>query len=368
MRTLSRPTAAACLLAAGALVASADDPAPLVKPIAPPTNSARVRVPIAEGEGTFVQFRAQFANPKKKGETTSAKVLLDTLPNPGRVGLKTWQDWGFEVPANRIGVIPELIISAAQLPSKAGKGGDVEFRVKNVKVQIYEPPAGQSAVFGDCDLWLSLRDLTGGADKTFEPHLYFADKFLELTAPNAVLKKLPTAELPVPDPKATAGELVPAFGAIGADTAFAFASVNGLTQFKTPTGKVERVNVVVSSITNYSAPGIVMPVSAARGCGVEMEKLPAGGKAVPGKVKEFRLGLATGAGFKAPKDLVLKDVTVYVLDDKSGAVIGVGPRFVEEYFTDGVYGSASDGGWRLYGRVKPELLADVKTRTPPKKP
>lgn len=369
MLTLSRLTAAAFLVVVGTLAVAADEPAPLVKSVTPPANSTRVRVPIANDERTFTQFTAQIADPKKKGEPINVKVLLDTLPNAGRVGLKTWQSWGFEVPANRVGVIPELIVPAAQIALKAPKGGDVEFRVKSVKVNIQEPPAGQPAVFGDCDLWLSVRELTGGAEKTFEPQLHFADKFLELSAPNTTVKKLTTGATVVPDPKATAGELVPAFGPLGGNIpTFTFASVNGLTQYKTPADKVERVNVGVSSVTNYAAPGILMTVNTARGCGVEMEKLPTDGGTVPGRVKEFRLGLATGTGYKAQKDLVLKDVTVQVIDDKSTAFVWVGPRFVEAYFTDGVYACGSDGNWRLYGRVKPELLEDIKTRTPPKKP
>lgn len=98
-----------------------------------------------------------------------------------------------------------------------------------------------------------------------------------------------------------------------------------------------------------------------------MEKEPGPGEIVPGKVKELRLALLTGVG-KVPKDFVLKDVTIHINDDKSQAFIWLGPRFVEEYFVDGVYGCGSDGVWRLHGRVKVELLQDVKTRAPAKKP
>jgi hypothetical protein len=366
----SRLLAAAVLITAAALATAADDPPPLVKPVVPAAASARVRFPITETAEKFCQFKAQITNPKKKGEMLRVKVLLDTLPNVATVGLKTWQDWGFEVPGNRVGVIPELIISASQIAPKAAKGGDVEFRLKDVKVNIYEPPASQPAVIGECDLWLSLRDLTGGADKTYEPRLHFADKFVELTAPGTALKKLNTADLSPGEVKATGGELVPAFGPCGGDiTTFAYASVNGLTQYKTPSGKVEKVNVGVSSITNYPAPGIMMTLNTARGCGVMMEKLPTdGGDPVPGKVRELRIGLQTGPGFKGQKDFVLTDLAVYVTDDKTSAFVWVGPRFVEKYFTDGVYGCGSDGTWRLYGRVKPEFLDDIKNRPPAKKP
>jgi hypothetical protein len=367
MLTPSRLTAAVLLTLAGMFAAAADDPPPLVKPVAPAGAAARVRVPVKEDADTFMQFKARIPNPKKKGEMIAVKVLIDTLPNTGVVGLKTWQDWGFEIPGNRTGVIPELIIPAGQIAPKAAKGGDVEFRVANVKVDIVEPAAGEEAVYGKCDLWLSLRDLTGGADKTFEPRVHFADKFIELTAPGVALKKLNASDVKFPDLKATGGDLVPCSGQLGSTIpTFAFAAVNGFTQYTTPTGRVERVNVAVSSITNSAPPGILMTLNTARGCGVVMEKLPRDGDVVAGKVREFRLGLQSGAGFKAQKDFVLKDVTIQVIDDKTQSFVWLGPRFVETYFKDGVYGCGPDGTWRLYGRVNPDFLDDIKNR--PKKP
>ncbi len=368
MLSPSRLISAALLLTVGAFVTAADPPAPLVKPIAPKGNGVRVRIPIAEDERTFAQFKASIPNPKKKGETIAVKVLIDSLPNPGVVALKTWKEWGFEVPANRTGTLPELVITGAQVAPKPAKGRDAEFRVTNVKVNIVEPGAGTEAVYGGCDIWLSIHALTGGADAAFEPRFHFADKFIELTAPGAAVKKLNTGDATSPDPKATEGDLVPVFGQLKNQVpVFAFASVNGKTEYTTAAGKTEKVNVMVSSITNYAAPGIMMTVNTARGCGVEMEKVPRDGEVVEGKVKEFRVGLMTGAGFKAQKDFVLKDVTVVVIDDKTQPAVWLGPRFVEKYFTDGVYGGGPDG-WRLFGRVKAEFLEDIKTRTPPKKP
>jgi hypothetical protein len=371
MRTLSRLTAAALLAALCGYVPAADPPAPLVKPVAPAAGSTRARVPVAEDKNTVMQFKAQIPKPQgKKGETIDVTVMIESLPNVKIVTLKKWKSWGFEVPANRVGVIPELIVPAAQVAPKPAKGRDVELRFQNVEVDIVEPGGGEEPTAG-CDLRLCLRDLTKGADRTFEPRVYFADKFLELTVANAAVKRLNTGDATSPDPTATADKkLVPAMGAMRATgyPAFAFASVNGLTQYKTAAGKMETVNAGVSSATNYAAPGIVMTVNTARGCGVELEKQPGDGESVPGKVKELRLGLLTGPGFKTQKDLVLKDVTVLVIDDKTQSFIWLGARFVEEYFTDGVYGCGPDGVWRLHGRVKAELLQDIKMRTPPKKP
>jgi hypothetical protein len=45
----------------------------------------------------------------------------------------------------------------------------------------------------------------------------------------------------------------------------------------------------------------------------------------------------------------------------------IGPRFIEANLVDAVYSCDASGTWRLGGRIKPELLQDIKTRTPPPK-
>lgn len=367
----------ALLFALSAVVTAADAPAPLVKPVTP-ASGVRVRVPVEEDAKTFMQFKALIAHPKgkkgEKGETIAVKVMVDTLNSYPRVELKNWKAWGFEVPQNRIGVIPEIVISGAQLSPKPAKGRDVEFRITNAKVTIVESAAGQDSVGGGCDILLGLRDITGGADRTSEPRVYFGDKFLELSAPNTSVKKLNTGEMSSPEPAATAGDLVPTAGTLTGNTSapvFAFASVNSHTRYTLTTGKIETVNVGVSSFANYEAPGIAMTLNTALGCGVDMEKLPRDGALGVGKVKELRLEMLTGTGFKVKKDFVLKDVTVLVSEDKTNAFVWLGPRFVEKYIADCVYGCGSDGVWRMHGRVKAELLEDTKTRMrepPPKKP
>jgi hypothetical protein len=365
-----------CLALAAATAAAAADPAPLLKPVAPPAGQVRVRVPVAEDKTTFMQFKAVVPTPKgKDGKTAEAKVMLDTLPLTPVVTLKTWERWGFEVPPNRTGVIPELVIPAGQLAPNLPKGRDVELRLTNVKVEIREPGMGQDPTWGH-DLRLSLRELTKGADRAAEPRVYFADKFVELTAPAAAVKKLDAGPDALPDPAVDPdAALVPVAGPHTAQTqqlppVFAFASVNGHTAYKTAAGKAETVNAGVASTFNWwGGSGVMLTMNTARGCGVELtdEKADDGGKAVVGKVKELRLGVLTGPGLKAPRDVVLKDLKVFVSDDESAAYVLLGTRFIEDHFADAVYGCGPDGAWRFHARVKPDLLQDVKTRTPPPK-
>jgi len=306
-------------------------------------------------------------------------VAFDSLPGKSYVAMKKWKSWGFEVPANRIAVLPELIITGSQLAPKISKGRDTEFRITNIKLEIIEPPADGDTVLLS-DMLLPMNDFTKGNDRAFETRMYFADKFMEFTAPNAAVKKLGTGdETPPPEPSVTAEKdlLVvagPSTLANGVPT-FAFASVDGQPQYKLPEGRIEKVNVGVASTMNWPE-GILMTIGTARGLGLTIEQgkdlkgIGAGFNATVGraKLKEFRLGLVTGSNLKVQKDLVVKDVSVIVDMNNSSHFVWIGPRFLDAHFTDPIYACDSTGSWKLHGRVKPELLQDIKTRMPPKKP
>jgi hypothetical protein len=81
-----------------------------------------------------------------------------------------------------------------------------------------------------------------------------------------------------------------------------------------------------------------------------------------GKVKELRLGVMTGAGLKTQKDIVIPDLTVWVDKSNSGHFIWFGPRFLDTYLKDPILACGPDGIWQLHGRIKPDLLQDIKTR------
>jgi hypothetical protein len=366
------PFAALVLVA----VASAEDP--LLKPVAPPSTSVRVRVQFGtENAYTGSQIKARVPRAKAKGgDLIDATVAFDTLPGKGAVSAKKWKSWGYEVPANKVGVLPEIVIPAAQLAPKSPKGRDVEVKFPAIALEIVDTPGDSDLVYGS-DLYLRLSDLTKNADRAFEPRFYFGDKFLELTAPRGAVKRLDTGDGTPPEPAASADDkLVPVAGAmmVRGSPVFAFASVNGLPQYKLPDGKMQTVDVAVSSNSNWEG-GILMTLGTARGCGVEFDDgktatgIGAGFETmiVKGKVKEFRLGFRTGTGFKDQKDLVLKDATVYIDKANSGHFVWLGSKFVGDNLTDAVYTCGSDGGWKLLGRAKPDALQDVKTRTPPKK-
>ena len=368
MFTQSRLLVAALFLTLVAF-AGAADPLPVVKPVVPGGGSVRVRIPLGPPKAELTQFKAHIPKPKgKKGETIDITVGVSIQPgNPG-VSLQQWKAWGFDVPDNRMGVLPELIIPGAQLAPKPTKGRDVEFRITNLKLSIQEVAGGDTAGLTNT-IGLSLRELTGGADRAFEPRVYFADRFLELTAPGAAVKKLNAGDMTSPDPQLTADDkLAPGFipFTTAAYPLVVFVSVNGQTQYISAKGDTLPVIGGMAS-SGMAPPGIIMSVNMARGCGVELNKEMG---PTTGKVRELRFGLMTGSGFKAQKDLVLKDVTVWISNDESSSFIWLGPAFADTYFKDGVYGCASDGVWRLHGRVKPELIEDVKTRKPvqPKKP
>jgi hypothetical protein len=241
---------------------------------------------------------------------------------------------------------------------------------------VVDPPAGAEKVRG-VDLFITLRDLLKDTYAPYEPRVYFQDRFLELTVPSGVVKRPGTDSDPPPDPAVSDDkELVPLTGPMALPRGipvFAYAAVNGLTGYKLADGKVEMVSAGVSS-TNDWPTGVLMTMGTARGCKVELdpEKEAKGMGAnfetrlAIGTVKELRLGMKTLTGQKGAKDLVIKDLTVYVDKTNSGHFIWLGPRFLDTYLKDPVYACDSLGSWALLGRAKPELLQDIKTR--PKKP
>jgi len=373
----------ALFVALAALVTQAgpDDPAPLLKPVSPPGDRVRVRVPVEEkGGGTPMQFKAQAPKARgkrgdkgDKGETVEVTVAIETMPGPSCISAKKWRSLGYEVPSNKTVVLPELLISGTQLAPKPGKGRDVEARLTDIRLEVVDPPREGDKVRG-CDVYLCVNELTHNAYRAFEPRVYFADKFLELSVPAAGVKNPGTGDGTPPEPAVTAD---PTLVVVSGPTVnrgspvFAYAAVDGRTQYKTPDGRDQPVNVGVSSTTDWPS-GVMITMGAARGLGIELEQGKdtvgdgAGYEAMvaKGTIRELRLGFVTGSG-KAAKDLVVKDVAVWVDKNNSGHFLWLGPRFLEDHFKDPVYAFGPDG-WRLHGRTKPDLLQDTKTR--PKKP
>ncbi len=368
------------LLAAGlsSVAVLAADPEPLLKPVTPRSTAARIRVATLEEDPVFYHLAARAPKAKAaKGEMMDVTVAFDNRSGKSYVTAKKWRSWGYEVPANKSTVLSELVIPGTQIAPKPKSGRDANIRLRNVKLEIIEPPGGVDTVL-QSDLLLSLHEITRGAERTFEPRFYFADKFLELTVPTtAIIRPESDGMDDPPEPTvATDEKLVTAAcpTVIRKEPVLGFASIDGKVRYQLADGSYENVNVVVSSAMTGDNP--MISIGTARGCGITIED----GKDVNGlsvgndldlgvgKLKEFRLGMMTGPGLKTAQDLVLKDVKVFIDKHDSGHIVYIGPRFIRTHFTDPVYALGTDGVWRLHGRIKPELLQSIKTRTPEKKP
>lgn len=338
--------AALAVLASASLVGAVD---PLVKPVAPGGGAVRVRLPMI-GKTATSAFKAQI--PKPKGGASEVTVYVSTYPGVTTT-IQQWKAWGFD-PANRNATLPELIIPGLDAAPKAGKGRDVEFKLTRIPVSLYEAPGGDKGGISDT-LAIPL-NLLVGAGGPADVRVHFADRLIEFSPKSASVKKLGTGAEKLADLELTDdAKLAVAHIPTGAFGGLSFAAVNGKTQYKRPTGKVENVTAGI----DLNGGGILMSVSMARGCGVELdsEKNPR-----VGVVKELRLGPIAGAGVKGlPKDFVLRDVKVDISDGEDHSHIWLSSEFVEKYFKDGVY--AQDGtAWKLHGRVKPEFFDDQKNR------
>jgi hypothetical protein len=354
----------ASLLVACAL-GSAADPPPLLKPLAGTSAAPRLRFPTIgnQNQPADIGFKALIPKPKgKKGEYTEITVLVS--PNVGNIGhsIQQWKAWGFEVPADRNGVLPELVLLGAQVgAAKSAKGTDAEFRVTNLKVQLAEAPGGDKGGISNI-LSVPLSVLTGGNDRGAEPRFHVGDRFLELSAPTKSVRKLDTSDVQLREVFTTADAGLKAATVPMTLTAFNYVSVNGFTQYQRPNGNPERVAGYIS--IGGGGIDILMSITMARGCGVQLDKEMG---PTSGIVKELRFGPITGPELKGQRDFVLRDVKVGLIADESSSLIYIGTRFAERHFKDGIYACGADGVWKLHGRVKPDETDDIKTRIVPKK-
>jgi hypothetical protein len=365
MRCSLRLAALGSLLAACAL-GSAADPPPLLKPLAGTSAAPRLRFPFAgpKNQTPDAQFKALIPKPKgKKGEYT--EIVLWVSPYVANIGHTTqqWKAWGFEVPADRLAVLPELVIPGAQTgAAKGAKGRDAEFRVTNLKVQLAEAPGGDTGGISNA-LTIPLSALTGGNDRGAEPRFHMADRFLELSAPAKAVKKLDTSDVPLGEVTGTDDAKLKVAAIPTTGSVFNYVSVNGFTQYVRPNGNPERVAGYLLVGTGGS--DIIMTVPVARGCDTQLDKEAGPTSAI---VKELRVGPITGPNLKGQRDFVLRDVKVTVSANESASVIYFGPQFIEKHFKDAIFACGSDGVWKLHGRVKPEATEDIKTRIVPKVP
>jgi hypothetical protein len=355
-------------------VSAADDPPPLLKPVAPAGNQLRVRFPVQPGFPKTMSFTAQIpTKANQKYESTDITVALDTLPGKSYVTAKKLESWGYPVPRDKEFLLPELTIHAAQIAPKPMKGHDTIVRLTNLKITVVDSPGSSDNTIFFCDMCLSASTFYLGNERAMEPRLSFGDKFFELTVPATIAKRPGTEDAKLVDVTANPEpKLVPAFGPMvsrGGLHVFNYACINGQESYKTPGGRVFPINVAVSSITNVPS-GVIVTLGLARGCKIEMDQAAPGMGAtgveaksefIPGKIKELRLAVHTGPGMKTVKDIVLKDLQVFVEKNQSEGYMLLGQKFMDTYFADAVY-SGTGEGWKLHGRVDPDLLMDIKTR------
>jgi hypothetical protein len=366
----------AVVLSVALASSAADEPAPLLKPVAPTGGNVRVRFPVTPGFPKPMTFAAQVPRAKKKSELIDVRVAYDSIPNPSYITAKKLVNWGYDAGKAKEFLLPELFISTTQIAPKPTKGSDAVIKLTNLKLTIVAESASKDDNIHFCDLCLSSTALFQGAERATEPRLAFADKFMELTVPAAAIAKRPgTDAVGAPDVSVSSDtKLVPSVGPMVTRgmPVFAFASVDGQDSYKLPDGKIVPVNVAVSTISNMPD-GVMVTLGLARGVKLDFDQAAAGQAAVgvdvksefiPGKIKELRLGLLTGPGLKVQKDIVVKDIPVFVDKNVSEGYVLIGQKFIDRYFIDGVYSNPGDG-WRMHGRVNPELLFDIKTRKKP---
>jgi hypothetical protein len=342
-----------------------DPPAPILKPVSPAGGQVRVRYPLAGGDKKVLQFstKALVAPGKARMEDTPVEITI-SLGTSGRnmATDKMLRSWGYDVPAGaKVVVLPELTLTGTQIAPKAAKGSDVAVRLTSVRVEVKDADAVRSDKMYGTDLYMVLHEIVRGADRAMEPRLNFAERCLDLNFPPASVKRPGTGDDPPPDPPSKADPKLTVFAApitARPNAVFTHVTINGMDTLKFPNGPVP-LQVILSS-AQYFQEGFLLAIGAARLLGVDVDTSK--GQISEARVKELRLGVQVGAGYKTAKDFVLTDVPVLVDTFDSGPIVSIGPNFINKHFPDAVYAADRTGTHRLYGRVNPETLGEPKTR------
>lgn len=358
------------------------------KGVIPPAGAVRVRVPMTDQKTGFCHFSARLLLPRPKmaGQTATAStdesklrevpitIAFEARPGRSLVSVQKWREWGFDVPPPGQKVtLPELVIPAIQLLPKPQRGHDVWIRLTQIALDVVDLPAGNSTILGS-DLLLSISDLTRRAEHRWQPHFHLDELYLDLTVPIAQVRYSGTSELVLrqpPAPTKQAGALLP----VAVSTApkgpplLSYLSLNGVDRYPLADGRLTPVRGVVASLLNCPG-GIALSMGTARACGIEPTEHKVPGLGVnfkttiaKARLKELRLELFVGPNYTVPRDLLLKDVDVWIDLQDSDHLVWLGPEFWRNYLTDPIYVCSPNGTWKLYGHVDPQWLADPQSRS-----
>lgn len=363
------------------------------KPPTPPAGAVRVRVPLTDQVTGFCHFNARVPLPRTKKTQAGTKLMTidgQTLPReaeitvvfearPGRsiVSVKKWLEWGFErPPPGKNALLPELLIPAVQLLPAPKKHHDVWIRLTQVPLELVDLPGDGDAILGS-DLLLSVSDLTRHAEHRWLPHLHLGELYLDLTVPVGQLRYPGSSDLPLVGQRVDSTDSRTAVAAVispNGPPVLTYVALNGKDRYPLPDGRPMPVRGVVASVLNCPG-GIAMTLGTARGCGVELteQKVPGQGASFKttvarGRLQELRLELFLAPEYSIARDLVLKDLEVWVDLEDTDHLVWFGPQFWRDHFASPIYACNSSRVWKLYGRVDPMRLADPKTRRPLNKP
>jgi hypothetical protein len=374
------------LLADWAAQAQDKSAAPLPK-IMPPAGAVRVRIPLSEQGTGFCHFAARLPLPARNklhspGKSTSnvsadtareidIQVVFDVRPGRSVVSLKKWLQWGFErPPAGQKALLPQLLIPAVQLLPKPQQHHDAWIRLSHIPIEVIDTPGDVDTIVGS-DLLLSVSDLTHHGEHRWLPHLHFGQLYLDLTVPVRQIHYPGTSVQYRIDAKPVGEDQRQAVAAVISPVGLpilTYVALNGKDRYPLPDGQLMPVRAVIASVLNCPG-GIAMTMGTARGCGVELteHKLPGQGigfktTIVRGRLHELRLEVFVAPDYTKKRDMVLKDLEVWVDSEDSDHLVWLGSQFWRRYFADPVYACHTTRHWKLYGRVNPALLVDPKSR------
>jgi hypothetical protein len=298
-------------------------------------------------------------------------VIYEARPGCSIVSAKKWRHWGFEVPPpGKKAILPELLIPAIQLLPVRQQSQDVWIRLTQVPVELIDLPGDADTILGS-DMLLSVSDLTRHAEHRWQPHFHLGELYLDLTVPIGQIRPRDSQEVRRGSQVIADTKKYPAVAAVIPPKGlpiFTYVALNGKSRYSLPDGQIMPVRGVVASVLHCPG-GIAMTVGAARGCGLDFhpDKVPGLGtnfKTTLAKahLQELRLEVFLAPDYTTSRDVLLKDLDVWVDLHDSDHLVWFGPQFWRQHFVEPIYACGPDGTWKLYGRVAPHLLVDPRTR------
>jgi hypothetical protein len=348
-------------------IASAAEP--LVKPASPAAGFIRVTYPLTggdEAEGTAYAI-AGFVTPfklnmDKNSPGTAVRVGLGSSSTQF-VTVATLKKWGYIGVAGEKFTLPSLtLVGEAKVQ---GKPCTVHVKFTKLVMEVVKSAYGSEDDVNGADLMIDLNQTLLAKPGQSELWMTFNEgATLKVSYPASAVRKIDTAEEHGKTETAVDPNRVPLRIAFDPQLYWTpIVSFNGQ-----PVNAKAKVCSLMIGMTSKDYANLTMPMARIYNLKPDESKEKLGNgpdtasKLFPAQSKNLCLAGTTGAGWKAPLDLNLKDVTVTIATESEYPILFLGPSFFKGILKSPVLAVGTDGIPRLYGYAEKDATKDPRQK------